>query len=163
MNQLWFVHFTLCKYSTWYPKIAFMIKLSAWYLWYEWKALKVYSSLSDVGIKKQLQLLHRKQKEYEQSEKKLYSSMFRNWSAHLNVFNICNCIIMRGLSNHIMTFWLLDIILFLAKYLLYFLAICVFFFKFVETGMPWSVWLIGCSCSQNCIRLYNNLDQRWRW
>ena len=33
---------------------------------------------TDVGIKKQLQLLHRKQKEYEQSEKKLYSSMFRN-------------------------------------------------------------------------------------
>lgn len=37
-----------------------------------------FSSLSDVGIKKQLQLLHRKQKEYEQDEKKLYSSMFRN-------------------------------------------------------------------------------------
>eukprot|EP00731_Ephydatia_muelleri_P028250 Em0019g1123a len=35
-------------------------------------------SPTDVGIKKQLQLLHRKQKEYEQDEKKLYSSMFRN-------------------------------------------------------------------------------------
>ena len=45
-----------------------------------WEVFFLSEYTTDAGIKKQLQLLHHKRKQYQKSEQEMYSAMFKRWS-----------------------------------------------------------------------------------